>query len=196
MAWASRITPCGLSRYDTLGNSTVSFIGLLWARSIYAQMLAQVEAALSELGRRPLDDDVPAVEDDDVVGDVEAERRDGLGCAPGDGSTVDGDGASSGRQQTDRHVHRGRFAGAVASEQPEQTPFTETEGHPVQHVAVAVEGVDLVQRERGRRQGGHYTALPRFSDFLMPTGGLLRIAPERWTTRMRARSIGEGLQNW
>src|SRR5437660_3958800 len=73
MAWASRITPCGLSRYDTLGNSTVSFIGLLSARSIYAQMLAQVEAALSELGRRPLDDDVPAVEDDDVVGDVEDE---------------------------------------------------------------------------------------------------------------------------
>src|SRR2546425_5809897 len=87
-----------------------------------------------------------------------AERRDGLRCAPGDGSTVDGDSASSGRQQTDRHVHRGRFAGAVASEQPEQTPFTETEGDAVQHVAVAVEGVDLVQRERGRRQGAHYTA--------------------------------------
>src|SRR5437867_13182119 len=69
MAWARRITPCGPSRYETLGNSTVSFM----ARSIYPQVLTQVEAAPRELGGRPLDDHAPAVEDDDVVGDVEHE---------------------------------------------------------------------------------------------------------------------------
>src|SRR5215470_6071892 len=71
MAWARRITPFGPSRYETLGNSTVSFM----ARSIYAQVLAQVETALHELGGRALDDDAPAVEHHDVVRHVEHELR-------------------------------------------------------------------------------------------------------------------------
>src|SRR5215471_1357899 len=69
MAWARRITPWGPSRYETLGNSTVSFM----ARSIYPQVLAQVEATPRELGRRAVDDHTPAVQHDDVVGDVEHE---------------------------------------------------------------------------------------------------------------------------
>src|SRR4029434_7243229 len=39
--------------------------------SVDAQVLAQVHAALLELGRRSLDDDPAAVEHDDVVGHVE-----------------------------------------------------------------------------------------------------------------------------
>src|SRR5262245_56913635 len=77
MARASFITPSGPSRYETLGNSTVSFTtdDLLSRRSIDPQVLAQVDALSGELGRRALDDDVAAVEDDDVVGDVEDELR-------------------------------------------------------------------------------------------------------------------------
>ena len=37
------------------------------------------------------------------------------------------------------------LAGAVAAEQPEQPAFAERERHLLQHVAVAVEGVDVVQ---------------------------------------------------
>src|SRR5262245_45798948 len=99
MARASFITPSGPSRYETLGNSTVSFTTdeLLFlrarlgrrgpspatacgahdnsARSIDAQVLAQVDAALGKLGRRAFDDDAAAVEDDDVVGHVEHQLR-------------------------------------------------------------------------------------------------------------------------
>src|SRR5258706_12698845 len=69
MARARCMTPWGPSRYETLGNSTVSFM----ARSIYAQVLAQVEATLRELGGRALDHDTSAVQHDDVVGHVEHE---------------------------------------------------------------------------------------------------------------------------
>src|SRR5262249_53046946 len=88
MAWARRMTPCGPSRYGTLGNSAVRFM----ARSIYPQVLAQVDAAPGELGRRPLDHDTAAVEDHDVVGHVEHELgvlldqhdREPLGLQPPD----------------------------------------------------------------------------------------------------------------
>src|SRR5262245_29974905 len=94
MPRASFITPSGPSRYETLGNSTVSFTtDDLLSRSIDAEVLAQVDALPGELGRRAFDDDAAAVEDDDVVGHVKDEfcvlldqhDRQPLGFEPTDG---------------------------------------------------------------------------------------------------------------
>src|SRR2546428_1600806 len=272
MARARRSTPWGPSRYETLGNSTVSFM------SIHPQVLSEVDPAGPELGRLALDDDAAAVEDDDVVGDVEhqlgvlldqhdreplgletADRRhdlgddlgrqafgrlvhqehprvrhqraadrehlllaagerrgdllmplpqpreqarhsierpqqwqasarlpgshaqilsnrqaakhaaplrherhalrgDELGGASGDRAAVDRDLAVARREQADGDVHRGGLAGPVAAEQAEQPARAQAQGHAVQHVAIAVEGVDLAQHERVIRQGAQYTA--------------------------------------
>src|SRR2546421_8309943 len=70
MALARRSTPWGPSRYDTLGNSTVSFMSQA-SLSIDAQVLAQVDPARAQLFGGPLDHDATAVQDDDVVGDVQ-----------------------------------------------------------------------------------------------------------------------------
>src|SRR5262249_26804717 len=106
------------------------------------------------------------------------ERRDGLGRPAGDGAAVDADRAAAGREQADRDVHRGRLAGAVASEQAQQPPLAQTQRHAVQHVAVAVEGVDLVERERVVRHGAPTIARVRMrsasrSPFATCRGALL-----------------------
>ena len=62
------------------------------------------------------------------------------------------DRAAAWRQQPDGDVHAGRLAGAVAAEQPEQAALAEFERHPLQHMAVAVIGVDVVELERAIRQ--------------------------------------------
>ena len=54
----------------------------------------------------------------------------------------------AGRQQPDGHAHRGGLARAVAAEQPEEAALAEPERHAVQDVAVAVEGVDVVEHQR------------------------------------------------
>ena len=55
---------------------------------------------------------------------------------------------AAGRQQADGDVHAGRLAGAVAAEEAEQPALAERKRDPVQHVAVAVEGVDVDEGER------------------------------------------------
>ena len=47
------------------------------------------------------------------------------------------------RQQAHGDVHAGGLAGAVAAEQAEHARLAELERHVVQHVAVAVIGVDV-----------------------------------------------------
>src|SRR5262249_22707040 len=87
----------------------------------------------------------------------DAERRDGLGCVAGHPAAVDGDRAVPGWKQADGHVHRRGLAGAVASEQTEEASLAEAQRHAVEHVAVAVECIDLLEREGVVRQGAYYT---------------------------------------
>src|SRR5437867_203114 len=72
--------------------------------------------------------------------------------APGDGPAVDRHHAVSRRQQAHDDVQRRRLARTVAAEQAEQAALGEPQRHAVEHVAVAVERVDLAQHERVTRQ--------------------------------------------
>ena len=58
--------------------------------------------------------------------------------------------AAARRQQAHGDVMQVDLAGAVAAEQAEQARLAERERHVVQHVAVAVEGVDVAERERAQ----------------------------------------------
>ena len=60
--------------------------------------------------------------------------------------------AAARRQQAHGDVHAGRLAGAVAAEQPEHAGLMQLERDVLQHVAVAVIGVDIGQRERASGQ--------------------------------------------
>src|SRR6185437_3057069 len=85
--------------------------------------------------------------------------------------------AVSRRQQTHGDVHAGRLAGAVAAEKAEQLRLAASEGHAVQHVAVAVEGVDGFQAERVSGQGKP----PGYADRPPPRRGCPRSSP--WSHR-------------
>src|SRR5262249_832634 len=87
----------------------------------------------------------------------DAERRDGLGRIAGHPAAVDGDRAMPGRKQADRHVHRRGLAGALASERTEEAAPPQAQRPAVEHVAGAVECIDLLEREGVVRQGAYYT---------------------------------------
>ena len=79
-----------------------------------------------------------------------AARRDLLRRQPRHRGAEHLDRAMARRQQTHRDIHAGRFAGAVAPQQAEQPAFAERERHLVQHMAVAVIGVDVAERQRAQ----------------------------------------------
>src|SRR5438094_941350 len=94
-----------------------------------------------------------ALEDPAALGhERDAVGGDRLRGAPGDGPAVDRHHAVSRRQQAHDDVQRRRLARAVAAEQAEQAALGEPQRHAVEHVAVAVERVDLAQHERVTRQ--------------------------------------------
>ena len=72
-----------------------------------------------------------------------AARRDHLRRQAGDRLAEHHDLAAARRQQAHGDVHAGRFAGAVAAEQAEHARLAELERDVLQHVAVAVIGVDV-----------------------------------------------------
>src|SRR5262249_59927778 len=55
--------------------------------------------------------------------------------------------ASAPGQQADGDVHARRFARAVATNETEHAPLARGKSHPLQHMAVAVEGIDALEAE-------------------------------------------------
>src|SRR5262245_32721272 len=83
----------------------------------------------------------------------DAFARDHIRRQPTDLLAVKTDRASPRPEKAHDRVHAGGLARTVAAEQAEQPPRLQREGHAVQHVAVAVKGVDADDFERVSRQG-------------------------------------------
>ena len=63
------------------------------------------------------------------------------------------DAARPRRQQADGNIHAGGLAGAIAADQTEHATFAGGERHLLQHVAVAIVGVDIDETESLMCQG-------------------------------------------
>ena len=99
------------------------------------------------LAHRERAEHAPALRDQ-----ADALARDHVGRETGDGFAVQADRAAPRLEKAHDGRHAGGLAGAVASEQAEQPARLQRERHAVQHVAVAVIGVEVGDRERFSRQ--------------------------------------------
>ena len=135
---AAALADAGEERVDRVDRPPGRASGAAWLPAGHREVLADGEAP---------EDPAPLRHQRHSLG------RDGLGGATGHVPPEDRDAAAPGRQQPDRHAHRGGLAGAVAAEQPEEAALAEPDRHPVQNVAVPVQRVDVVERQRVTRQG-------------------------------------------
>src|SRR5947208_7209341 len=94
------------------------------------------------LPHRQRGEDAPALRHE-----ADAFARDRLRREPGDRLAEQADRAFARRQEADDRAHAGGLAGAVPAEQRENSPRSYRKRDAMQHVAVAVERVDPLQRE-------------------------------------------------
>ena len=106
---------------------------------------------------------------------ADALAGDGLGREPRDRLAEQRDRAAARPQKPHDGRHAGGLAGAVAAEQAEQAAGLQREADAVQHMAVAVIGVDVADAQRLTRQG----TPPWCADRRPPRRACLRRSPRR-----------------
>src|SRR5438445_532522 len=126
------------------------------------QMLSDQSFVAARLAGAAGEGDAAGVQDHYFVGELEGEPdvlldeqdRLAFGLQAGDGAADLGDRlaeqadrAFARRQEADDRAHAGGLAGAVPAEQRENSPRSYRKRDAMQHVAVAVERVDPLQRE-------------------------------------------------
>src|SRR5712691_8449607 len=62
----------------------------------------------------------------------------------GDVCALEHDPTAARRSESNDRIHQRRLADAVASEQPQDLPLLDLQGHSLQHVGITVIGVDVL----------------------------------------------------
>src|SRR3989338_7836251 len=110
-------------------------------------------------------EDAPALRDDG-----ESLLGDGVGWAAALRAALEDDVAAPGRREPGHRTDERGLAHAVAAENRDDGPLVDVEAHALQHVGVAVVGVDLAHREERLRHGRSRRRAPRGWSAPRPAG--------------------------